>query len=423
MNYVLPFIGGNHPFSQADLEAIEVAAVLLDVENEKKKKETFQGIFKTYLPLWVISIDGSNGIMVDALILSSEQLRTRRFDKAIELDPERDLASGSIADFITKLRLYESKITDFQKESKFELKGYIHPTIASDIRVLFENIEQKSISNLVTMSQRLTEQSAIMMCEPLISVFHVNVQKILQDLYQIPIIVNTQLQQLFDELGKVASDYVNKVQELKQKINTLEEGDSYKNQERKVEILTNEFLSFRDMKDRSMKKLRDLWDEINSLSEKIQHGYLQLISSVFETKNRILELGTPFPHATQRGEAVLVLLPIYIAMFQFQEKKSRIAYFPPYILNFAQKKELSITKGFEMLKRQFEHQYSNKVPPGVSEVNEYNLLFSPSLQQMFNDGVHKLRETKIINSKTYVRIMDAYNEFFLQAQPPPKSRL
>jgi len=68
--FVLPFIGGNHPFTKADLEGVEVAAVLISVEGDKKKNEQIEGIFKTYLPLWLISIDGSHGILVEALVLN-----------------------------------------------------------------------------------------------------------------------------------------------------------------------------------------------------------------------------------------------------------------------------------------------------------------------------------------------------------------
>ena len=114
-------------------------------------------------------------------------------------------------------------------------------------------------------------------------------------------------------------------------------------------------------------------------------------------------------------------MPIYLAIFQ--EKKNRVAYFTPHILNFTKKKELTRPKGFSQLKNQFDHQYHKKVPPGISELEELNLLVQPNTQQLFNDGVHKLRETEIIDSKTYVRVMDAYNEFFQKAQGPPKTRL
>ncbi|MFX1295400.1 MAG: hypothetical protein ACFFD2_11200 [Promethearchaeota archaeon] len=418
--YVLPFIGGNHPFIQEDLEAIEVAAVLMDVEYEKKKKEKFIGIYKTYLPLWVISIDEINGIMVEALILNSEYFRTRRFDKATELDPQRDLTSGSISDFISKLRLFESKINTYQKETKFELNGYLNPEISSDIRVLFKTVERKAVSDIAIMSQRLSEQAAILMCEPIISIFHVNVRRILESLYQIPKIVNNQLLQLYNELSEVANQFGNKVQELERNIDMLDDGTSYKKQYRMAETLTTELTSFRDAKNRSVKKLQSQWEQINYLNDKIQQGYLNLISSVFETKEKILKLGTPFSEASQRSKAVSVLMPIYIALFQ--EKKNRIAYLTPYILNFERKKELTHSKGFDTLKNHFKHHYSKKLPPGILEIDEYNLLLSPNTQQIFNDGVHKLRETKIISSKTYVRIMDAYNEFFRQARLPPKSR-
>ncbi len=414
--YVLPFIGGRHPFTQADLEGIEIAAVLIGAESEKKKKEKFIGIYKTYLPLWIISIDGRNGIMVDALMLNTDHFRMRRFDKATELNPERDLSAGSISDFISKLRLFESKINAYQKESKFELNGYLEPTIASEIRVLFEHIQQQNISDLMVMSQRLSEQGAILMCEPLISVFYVNVQKILQDLYQIPIIVNNQLTQLYKEMGNVASEFVSKVRELKQNATIVENQETYEKQQRKVDTLIHELMSFRDAKERGINKLRKQEEEINYLNDKIQQGYLNLITSIFNTKKRILELGTPFQRLSQRGEAVAVLLPIYIAIYQ--EKKHRNAYFTPYLLDFERKKEIKHTKGFESLKRQFEHKFSKKMPPGISETQEYNLLFKPDTQQLFNDGVHKLRETKIISSKTYVRVMDAYNEFFRQARGP-----
>ncbi|HUX99636.1 MAG TPA: hypothetical protein VMV49_08790 [Candidatus Deferrimicrobium sp.] len=410
---VLPFVGGNHPFARADLESIEVAGVLMSAEDEKKKKEKFLGIFKTYLPLWIVSIDGSNGIMVEAMILNSEKFRMKRFDKTVELDPQRDLASGSFSDFTSKLQHYESKINSYQREEKIELNGYINPTIAGEIRILFEKLEQQNIPDLGIMSQRLSQESAELMCTPIISVFHVQVNKILHDLYQIPIIVNTQLLQLYDEFRNITSEYVNKMSELSQKVDSLEETDSFKVQHRKASNIITEFTSFRDTKDRNIKKLFSQWDEIRSLNEKIQQGYLNLLDSVFQTKNEILDLSTPFSHTSLRGQAVSVLLPIYVAIFQ--EKKSRITYFPPLILDFAHKKELTRPKGFEFLKREFEHKYSSNLPPGISEIEDQNLLLNPHTQQNFNDGVHKLRETKIIGSNTYVRIMDSYNEFFRKA--------
>lgn len=418
---VLPFIGGNHPFDRSDLEGIEVAAVLMDAENERKKKEQFIGIYKIYLPLWIISIDGANGIMVEALMLSSENFKTRRFDKAIELDPQRDLASGSIPDFISKLRLFESKINSYQKETRFELNGYLSPITASDIRVLFQTLEHADISDIAVMSQRLSEQAAILMCNPLISVFHVEVKKILADLYQIPIIVNTQLMQLFNELSDLTNQYVNKVEELQGGVDSMDDTIPYEKQYRKVETLVTELLSFRDAKDRSIKKIQADWAEINILNGKIQEGYLNLINSVFKTKENILELGTPLPESTRRGDAFPVLLPLYLGVFQ--EKKRRNAFFTPYILNFEHKKELSHSKGLDILKSNLEHNFTKSLPPGISEMDEYNLLLSPNTQQKFNDGVHKLRETKIISSKTYIHTMDAYNEFFRQARPPPKSQL
>lgn len=410
---MLPYIGGEHPFTRVDFEGIEMASVLMGAEYEKKKKEKFLGIYKTYLPLWIISIDGINGIMVESLILNTNHFQMRRFDKAIELNPERDLASGSTDDFISRLRHFESRINVYQKESKFDLSGYLSPTIASEIRVLFQQLEQKDVIDFMVMSQRLSQQSAELMCEPIIEVFHVNVQKILHDLYQVPILVNSQLIQLHDELRNVTSEYVSKISELELNVNSVDEGDSYKTQHRITSNLTTELESFRDAKDRSIKKLRSKWDAINHLNEKIQHGYLNLINSIFKTKNQILELGTPFSRANRRGDAVSVLMPVYLAVFQ--EKKSRIAYFPPLILNFHKKKELTRPKGLETLKHHFEHQYSKKVPPGISEIDDQNLLFKSNTQQLFNDGVHKLRETKIINSSTYVRIMDTYNEFFQKA--------
>ncbi|MHA1279071.1 MAG: hypothetical protein ACTSQI_10530 [Candidatus Helarchaeota archaeon] len=419
--YVLPFIGGTHPFAQADLEGIEVAAVLMDAAEEKKKKERFIGIYKTYLPLWVISINESNGIMVEALILNSDYIRMRRFDKAIELDPDRDLAAGSISDFHAKLKLFESKINSYQKEARFELNGYLNPVVASEIRELFQTLDQGDISDALIMSQRLSEQGAILMCEPLISIFHVNVQKILSDLYQIPIIVNAQLAQLYNELGNTVSEFVNKVRDLKYNAGSLENVESYEKQHRKAETLTHELMSFRDAKDRAINKLQKQADQINYLNKKVQEGYLNLLSSVYQTKGQIMELATKLTKTYQRGQAISVLMPIYLAIFH--EKKNRVVYFTPYLLDFNKKKELIRTKGFDSLKRSFEHNYSKKLPPGIYESEEYNILFKPNTQQLFNDGVHKLRETKIISSKTYIKIMDTYNEFFRQARPPPKTRL
>ena len=424
VDLILPFIGGEHPFSPADFEAIEMASVLMDAESERKKKETFLGIYKTYLPLWIISIDGRNGIMVEALILNTDHFRMRRFDKATDLDPQRDLTPGTIDDFISKLRHYESRINAYQKETSIKLDGYLNPSIAAEVRLLFDYLEQRNIHEFMIMSKRLSQQSAELMCAPIISAFHVDVQKIIHDFYQIPIIINSQLQELFSEFGNVTREYVSKVRDLSQKTSMVKPDDTFKTQNRMANNLTNELLSFRDAKNRSIKHLRGQWDEISNINEKIQHGYLNLISSVFKTKSQVLELGAPLDRASQRGEAFSVLMPIYLAIFK--EKKNRVAYFPPLILNFAKKKDLTRPKGLETLKHQMDHAYTKKLPPGISEIEDQNLLSQPSTQQLFNDGVHKLRETKIIDSKTYVRIMDAYNEFFQKAYAsgtPPKTQL
>ncbi|MHA1265504.1 MAG: hypothetical protein ACTSRS_09740 [Candidatus Helarchaeota archaeon] len=417
---VLPFIGGEHPFSPQDFEAIEMAAVLMDAESEKKKKETFLGIYKTYLPLWVVSIDGRNGVMVEGLILTSDKFRMRRFDKVINLNPH-ELSAESLDDFINKLRHYESQINAYQKEIKIELDGYLNPTIAAEIRELFTYITRQTVHQFMIMSKRLSQESAELMFAPIISAYHVNVQKILHDFYQIPLIVNSQLGRLFDEFQKVTRNYVNKVNELSQKAGLVKEDDSFKVQNRMTNNLVNELLSFRDTKDRNIKKLQGLWNEIQQLNGKIQQGYVNLLSSIFKTKSQILELGAPFQDTTRRGAATSILLPIYLSIFR--EKRNRITYFPPLILNFTKKKELTRPKGLTMLKDQLENQYSKALPPGISEIEDQNFLLKPDTQQLFNDGVHKLRETKIIDSKTYVRVMDAFNEFFQKAGAPPKTRL
>ncbi len=417
---ILPFIGGEHPFSQSDFEAIEMAAVLMGAEYEKKKKEQFIGIYKTYLPLWIISIDGQNGIMVEALMLNSDHFRMRRFDKAVELDPDRDLSAASLEDFRAKLRHYESRINAIQKEAKIELNGYLDPTVAGEIRLLFDHLDRRNVYDLMVMSQRLSQESAELMINPIISAFHVDVRKILHDLYQVPILINTQLLELFQEFDNNTRKYIDKVGDLKHNINNLQDGGTYKTQERITSNFLTELESFREAKDRFNKKVKSEWDEIKHINEKIQYGYINLVNTVFKTKKRILELGAPFSEARQ-GEAVSVLMPIYLTVFQ--EKKNRITYFPPLILNFTKKKELTRPKGLQSLKNQLEHKYSKKVPPGISEIDEHNLLFKPNTQQLFNDGVHTLRESKIIDSKTYVRIMDSYNEFFKKAQGPPKTRL
>jgi len=418
---ILPFIGGEHPFNPSDFEAIEMAAVLMGAEYEKKKKEQFIGIYKTYLPLWIISIDGQNGIMVEALILNSDNFQMRRFDKAVELDPGRDLSASSLDDFRSKLHHFDSRINAIQKEAKIELNGYLDPTIAGEIRVLFGYLDQRNVYDLMVMSQRLSQESAELMVNPIISAFHVDVRKILQDLYQVPILINTQLLELFQEFDNITRKYIDKVGDLEHNINNLQDGGTYKTQERITSNLLTELESFREAKDRSHKKVKSEWDEINHLNERIQFGYINLVNTIFKTKQRILELGAPFSEANRQGEAVSVLMPIYLAVFQ--EKNNRIAYFPPLILNFTKKKDLTRPKGLQSLKNQLEHKYSKKVPPGISEIDEHNLLFKPTTQQLFNDGVHSLRESKIIDSKTYVRIMDSYNEFFKKAQGPPKTRL
>jgi hypothetical protein len=271
------------------------------------------------------------------------------------------------------------------------------------------------------MSKRLSQESAELMCAPIINAYHVDVQKILRDLYEIPQIVNSQVQEIFSQFEKVSRDFVEKVRELSQKADMVKPDDPFKVQNRMASNLTNELLSFRDAKNRNIKHLQDQWKEIKHLNEDIQLGYLNLISSVFKTKSEILELGAPFENANRQGAAVSILMPIYLALFK--EKKDRIAYFPPLILNFAKKKDLTRPKELKELKSQLEHNFSKKLPPGISEIDAQNLLTKPNTQQLFNDGVHKLRETDIINSKTYVRIMDAYNEFFEKAAGPPKTQL
>lgn len=417
---VLPFIGGEHPFSPDDFSAIEMATILMDAENEIKKKETFSGIYKTYLPLWVISIDGQNCIMVEALMLNSDYFRMRRFDKALELQPDRDLAPAPLDDFISKLRHFESRINAFQKEAKIELNGYLDPTIASEVRLLFDNLEQINVHHFMIMAKRLSKESAELMIAPIISAFHADVQKILRDFYQIPLIVNTHLQELFHQFDTVTGNYIQKVRELSEKANSVKIDDTYKTQNAIVNNLTNELTSFKDAKDRSIKSIHQKWDEIRQLNEKIQGGYLELLAHVFKTKYQILELTAPFTGA-RRGEAISVLMPIYLAIFK--EKKNRVAYFPPLILNFSKKKELSRPKGLQTFKNQLDHNFSKQLPPGISEMEDQNKLFKPNTQQLFNDGVHLLRETNIIDSKTYVRIMDAYNEFFRKASGPPKTQL
>jgi len=412
--FVLPFIGGNHPFSKVDLEGIEVAAVLISAADERKRNENFLGIFKTYLPLWIVSIDGSNGIMVESLMLNSQAIKMRRFDKIIELDPDRDLASSSLSDFISKLKFFESRVNSYQKEAKFDLDGYLHPFIIDDIRELSAKPDQADVDSTLIMSQRLTQQAAEIMCAPIISIYHVDVYKILSDLYQLPILIKTQLLQLYREFEENTNDYINRVTELKQKVPTLEEESQFEKQQRAVETLTHELLSFRDTHERAIKKIQDMWNEINQLSEKIQQGYLNLISSVFQTKRQIIDLGVPLITTMRQSEVLSALLPIYFAVFK--EKKNRISYIPPFILHFDRKQELSRSKGGELLKRSLEQHYSQKIPPGLSQLDDYNLLFQSNTQKKFNDGVHKLRETKILSSNSYVRIMDTYNKFFREAQ-------
>jgi len=411
---VLPFIGGNHPFSKADLEGVEVASVLISVEEEKKRNEQIVGIFKTYLPLWLISIDGSHGILVEALVLNSQAIKIRRFDKIIELDPRRDLSASSLADFISKLKFFESQVSSFQKEAKLDLDGYLESNVINDIHLLFQNSTQESVNETLIMSKRLTQQAAESMVSPIISIFHVDVLKILSDFYELPILINTQLLQLYNEFREVTTDYITRITELKQKVGSLNDADTFERQQRAIETLTHELTSFQDTQNRAVKRLQAIWTEINQLADKIQQGYLNLISSIFQTKKQIIDLGVPLTTRLQRAEAIQVLLPIYSAVFK--EKKNRISYIPPYILHFDQKQELSRSRGHEWLKNSLERHYSQKVAPGLSQLDDYNLLLQPTTQQKFNDGVHKLRETKILSSNSYVRIMDTYNKFFLDAQ-------
>jgi len=411
---VLPFIGGNHPFSKADLEGVEVASVLISVEEEKKRNEQIVGIFKTYLPLWLISIDGSHGILVEALVLNSQAIKIRRFDKIIELDPRRDLSASSLADFISKLKFFESQVSSFQKEAKLDLDGYLESNVINDIHLLFQNSTQESVNETLIMSKRLTQQAAESMVSPIISIFHVDVLKILSDFYELPILINTQLLQLYNEFREVTTDYITRITELKQKVGSLNDADTFERQQRAIEMLTHELTSFQDTQNRAVKRLQAIWTEINQLADKIQQGYLNLISSIFQTKKQIIDLGVPLTTRLQRAEAIQVLLPIYSAVFK--EKKNRISYIPPYILHFDQKQELSRSRGHEWLKNSLERHYSQKVAPGLSQLDDYNLLLQPTTQQKFNDGVHKLRETKILSSNSYVRIMDTYNKFFLDAQ-------
>lgn len=411
---MLPFIGGNHPFSKADLEGVEVASVLISVEEEKKRNEQIVGIFKTYLPLWLISIDGSHGILVEALVLNSQAIKIRRFDKIIELDPRRDLSASSLADFISKLKFFESQVSSFQKEAKLDLDGYLESNVINDIHLLFQNSTQESVNETLIMSKRLTQQAAESMVSPIISIFHVDVLKILSDFYELPILINTQLLQLYNEFREVTTDYITRITELKQKVGSLNDADTFERQQRAIETLTHELTSFQDTQNRAVKRLQAIWTEINQLADKIQQGYLNLISSIFQTKKQIIDLGVPLTTRLQRAEAIQVLLPIYSAVFK--EKKNRISYIPPYILHFDQKQELSRSRGHEWLKNSLERHYSQKVAPGLSQLDDYNLLLQPTTQQKFNDGVHKLRETKILSSNSYVRIMDTYNKFFLDAQ-------
>lgn len=414
--FVLPFIGGNHPFSKADLEGVEVAAVLINAAEEKKRNENFLGIFKTYLSLWIVSIDGSNGIMVESLQLNSQAVKMRRFDKIIELDPDRDLASSSLADFVSKLKFFESRVNSYQKEAKLDLDGFLAPFILDDIRILFEKSEQTNVDDTLIMSQRLTQQAAEMMCAPIISIYHVDVHKILSDFYQLPLLIKTQLLQVYREFDEATNDYINRVTDLKQKVNSLDEESTFEKQQRAVETLTHELLSFRDTHERAIKKIHDMWDEINQLGDKIQLGYLNLISSIFQTKSQIVDLGVPLIKNIRQSEVISALLPIYFAVYK--EKKNRIAYIPPFILHFDRKQELSRSKGGEILKHSLEQHYSQKIPPGLSQLDDYNLLLQPNTQKKFNDGVHKLRETKILSSNSYIQIMDTYNKFFREAQKP-----
>ncbi len=411
---MLPFIGGNHPFTKADLEGVEVASVLISVEEEKKRNEQIIGIFKTYLPLWLISIDGSHGILVEALVLNSQAIKMRRFDKIIELDPRRDLSASSLADFISKLKFFESQVSSFQKEAKLDLDGYLESNVINDIHILFQKSTQESVNDTLIMSKRLTQQAAESMVHPIISIFHVDVLKILSDFYELPIILNTQLLQLYNEFCEVTTDYITRITELKQKVGSLNEADTFERQHRAIETLTHELTSFQDTQNRAVKRLQAIWTEINQLADKIQQGYLDLISSIFQTKKQIIDLGVPLTTRLQRAEAIQVLLPIYSAVFK--DKKNRIAYIPPYILHFDQKQELSRSRGHEWLKNSLERHYSQKVAPGLSQLDDYNLLLQPTTQQKFNDGVHKLRETKILSSNSYVRLMDTYNKFFRDAQ-------
>jgi DNA repair exonuclease SbcCD ATPase subunit len=414
--FVLPFIGGNHPFSKADLEGVEVAAVLISVEGDKKRNEQIIGIFKTYLPLWLISIDGSNGILVEALGLNSQAIKMRRFDKIIELNPERDLSSSSLADFISKLKFFESQVSSFQKEAKLDLDGYLDSNLLNDINLLFQKSTQESVDESLIMSKRLTQQGAESMTAPIISIFHIDVPKILSNFYELPILINTQLLELYNEFHNVTKDYINRITELKQKVTSLNEADTFEKQQRAIETLTHELTSFQDTQTRAVKRLQAIQTEINQLADKIQQGYLTLLSSIFQTKQQIIDLGVPLTTRLPQAEAVQVLLPVYFAVFK--EKKNRISYIPPFILHFDQKQELSRSKGHEWLKQSLERHYSQKIPPGLSQLDDANLLLQTTTQQKFNDGVHKLRETKILNSNSYVRIMDTYNKFFREAQKP-----
>jgi DNA repair exonuclease SbcCD ATPase subunit len=414
--FVLPFIGGNHPFTKDDLEGVEVAAVLISVEGDKKRNEQIGGIFKTYLPLWIVSIDGLNGILVEALGLNSQAIKLRRFDKIIELNPVHILSSSSLADFITKLKFFESQVSSFQKEAKLDLDGYLDSNVLNDIHLLFQKSKQGSVDETSIMSQRLTQQGAEAMTAPIISIFHINVSKILSDFYEVPIIINTQLVQLNNEARDVSEDYINRITELKQKVTSLNDADTFEKQHRAIETLTHELTSFQDTQNRAVKRLQAIQAEISQLADRIQQGYLTLLSSIIQTKQQIIDLGVPLTTRLKEAEAVQVLLPIYFAIFR--EKKNRVAYIPPYILHFDQKQEFSRSKGHEWLKQSLERHYSQKIPPGLSQSDEYNLLLQPGMQQKFNDGVHKLRETKILSSNSYIRIMDTYNKFFREAQKP-----
>ncbi|MDD1779463.1 MAG: hypothetical protein LUQ65_14975 [Candidatus Helarchaeota archaeon] len=414
--FVLPFIGGNHPFSKADLEGVEVAAVLISVEGDKKRSEQIIGIFKNYLPLWLISIEGQHGILVEALVLNSQAIKMRRFDKIIELDPRRDLGASTLAEFISKLKFFESQVSSFQKETKLDLDGSLDANVLNDIQLLFQNPTQDSVNETLVMSKRLTQQSAESMVAPIISIFHVDILKILSDFYELPIIINTQVMQLLNEFRDLTKDYVNRITELKPKAQSLSTADTFEKQHRAIETLTHELTSFQDTQTRAVKRLQAIHIEIDQLAEKVQQGYLNLLSSILQTKQQIIDLGVPLTTRLQRAEAIQVMLPVYSAVFR--DKKDRISYIPPYILHFDQKQELSRSKGHEWLKHSLERQYSQKFPPGVIQSPDTNLLMRPTTQQKFNDGVHKLRETKILNSNSYVRIMDTYNKFFRDAHKP-----